>query len=81
MDMDDSPISTDELSIQVAHTRSNRPYLSVADDEGHEVAAVDVVVDEKTGVIAIRFDQYTDCSARFEVVENGIIPNKLIWRS
>ncbi|TEA09083.1 hypothetical protein [Mycobacteroides salmoniphilum] len=75
-------ISTDELIVQVAHTRSNRPYLSVTDDEGNEIAAVSVAVDKRTNVVAIELDEHGDCSARLEVVEHpNCLPNKVVWRS
>jgi len=74
--------STDEKTVQVARDRRNRPYLAVTNDEGEEVAAVFVAVDERTGVIAVAFDQYRDCTAQFEVVEHaGATPNNIVWRT
>lgn len=59
------PESTDERFIRAAITRSGKPYLSVVNDEGDELAAVFVAINPKTGVIEIDFDQYRDCSARY----------------
>lgn len=80
-DIEISPTSTDELTVQVVHDRFERPYLALTDDEGNEIAAVSATVDQ-AGILVIEFDQYGDCGARFEVVEHaGYTPNKTIWRT
>lgn len=81
-DIETCPISTDELTVQVAHDRCERPYLALTDDEGNEIATVSATVDQTTGILVIEFDQSGDCGARFEVVEHaGYTPNKIIWRT
>lgn len=77
------PASTDELTVRAARNRRDQPYLAVTDDEGNELAAVLVEVTE-TGAIAIKFDQYRDCPARFEIVtlaSHSGYPNEVVWRS